>query len=85
MKPFEVNVSSPYGAPMGRRSYPGLEGKVRLQHVPFVDGDYDPGGSYWGGGGLPLYCAWNEDGAIYVRARNRDEAKAKLPSCRFYR
>lgn len=88
MKPFEVNVSSKYGAPMGRRSYPGLGGKVHLQRVPFVDGDYDPGGAYWGAGSLPLWCAWNdEEGAIYLRAPSREAAKRsdELSECTFYR
>lgn len=86
MKPFEHNVSSPRGAPMGRRSDPlkGVVGKLRLQRVPFVDGDYDPGGAYWGGGPgtWPLFCAWGETETEqvehYIRARDRDEAKAKL-------
>ena len=86
MKPFEVNVSSPYGAPMGRRSDP-IEGKVHLQRVPFVDGDYDKGGAYWGGGRdtPPLWCAWNEEGAAYQRAKSREDAKALFPGCSFYR
>ncbi len=90
MKPFEVNVSSKYGAPMGRRSAPlaDLAGqKVRLQRVRFVSGDYDQGGAYWGGApeAGPLYCAWNENGAAYRRARSRDEAKQKFPGLYFYR
>ena len=79
-KPFEVNVSSKFGAPLGRHSDNVLEGKVHLQKVPFYDGDYDKGGAYWGSGGGPLYCAWNEDGAFYVRAENREHAKKKLTS-----
>ncbi len=85
MKPFESNVSSKYGAPMGRRS-DSLSGKVRLQRVPFVDGDYDPGGAYWGyvpGNGL--WCAWNAEGERYLRAPTREAAKAQLPDCSFYR
>ena len=97
MKPFERNVSSKYGAPHGRRSDPLNEvvGKVHLQRVPFVDGDYDPGGAYWGGGPgtLPLFCAWGDNGLIevehYIRAHDRHEAKdsllARFPGLKFYR
>lgn len=86
MKPFEQKVSSKYGAPMGRRSF-AVSGKVHLQHVKMYDGDYDKGGAYWGGGrGVkPLWCAWNDEGAQYLRAANRDEAKAQLDCCTFYR
>lgn len=40
--PFESNVSSKYGAPMGRYSDPleSLKGKVRLRRVRFVDCDH---------------------------------------------
>jgi hypothetical protein len=93
MKPFEINVSSPRGAPMGRHSVDlavlqerAWGRKVRLQRVPFVDGDYDPGGAYWGGyPSPPLYCAWDGDDALYLRARSREDAKAQLPGLRFYR
>lgn len=80
-----------YGAPMGRRSAPNLEGKCHLQYVPFVDGDYDKGGAYWGGGRYtkPLYCAWNDEGEIYLRANSREDAKRQLlennPDIKFYR
>ncbi len=87
-KPFEFEVGGISGAPMGRRSDDIADfcGKVRLQVVPFVDGDYDRGGAYWGGGGLPLFCAWDDDGHVrYLRARNRDEAKALLAPLKFYR
>lgn len=100
-KPFEVNVSSAYGAPMGRRSESLAEvtGPVHLQRVPAVDGDYDPGGAYWGSvagarnGPAPLYCAWgettDEQVAHYVRALDRESAKAALqvafPSLKFFR
>jgi hypothetical protein len=76
MKPFEQPVYAKYGAPMGRHG-PVPSGKVRLERVRFVDGDYDKGGAYWGGG-TPLYCAWNDEGAVYVRAPSREVAKALL-------
>lgn len=91
VKPFEVKVSGKYGAPMGRRSdinNLAQTGKpVHLQRVPFVDGDYDPGGAYWGGG-TPLYCAWDDEGVAYIRAKDREDAKRQLreyhENIRFY-
>ena len=90
MLPFKVNVSSKYGAPMGRRSDCKPEelcGKVHLRYMPMVDGDYDQGGAYWGGvRGSYMFCAWNEQGTeVYFRAPNRAAAKALLPNCTFYR
>lgn len=84
-RPFEVNVSSKYGAPMGRRSDQKSElcGRVHLARVPMVDGDYDPGGAYWGGGrGVdPLFCAWDEYGTIvYFRTHSWEEARAQVMS-----
>ena len=89
-KPFELDVSSCYGAPMGRYEdkLEDFEGKAHLQRVPFVDGDYDKGGAYWGGGRdtPPLFCAWDDEGhARYVRAVNREAAKAQFPGLKFYR
>jgi len=89
MKPFQVPVSAKYGAPMGRRSSNAedFQGKAHLQRVPFVDGDYDQGGAYWGGPAT-LWCAWDDHGAvIYVRADDRDAAKADedLAGLLFYR
>ena len=80
MLPFQQNVSSKFGAPMGRESddLSDFRGKVHLRYVPFVDGDYDAGGAYWGGGmyTLPLYCLWDDEGHVhYLRAATRDNAK----------
>lgn len=102
--PYKVNVSSPRGAPMGRSDfYPQgtrLDAhKLHLRRVPLVDGGYDQGGAYWG---CPasLWCAWNDAGTvlqaidntgtvIFVRAGDREAAKAcireTLPNARFYR
>ena len=93
--PFESNVSSPRGAPMGRHSDPleSLKGKVRLRRVRFVDGDYDKGGAYWGGG-MALWCAWNDEATCYFRVpapagrwffTDREDAKKMLPGRTFYR
>ena len=65
--------------------------KLHLHRVRLVDGDYDQGGAYWGGGfGLdPLFCAFGDGVQVFLRARHRTEAKAKirhiLPNARFYR
>jgi hypothetical protein len=92
LKPFEVEVSSKYGAPMGRPSTP-VTGKVHLQRVRLVAGDYDKGGAYWGGP-ADLWCAWSDEGAFYFRVSaphgsyfrpDRQAAKKKLPNCTFYR
>lgn len=81
--PFTRNASSPYGAPMGRPTSP-VSGKAHLARVRIVGG-YDPGGAYWGLG-EPLWCAWSDEGEVYLRAPSREVAKARLgPSCSFYR
>ena len=43
--------------------------KLHLAKVPFVDGDYDQGGAYWGGP-ADLYCAY---GALGVPCYNNGE------------
>ncbi len=64
-------MSSPYGAPLGRRNVSGFTDKrgdwhdlrvldnarpFRLVQVPIDAGGYDPGGAYWGhGGSVRLY------------------------------
>jgi len=92
-KPFEVPVNSSRGAPMGRccNFLPDFVGvKVHLQQVPMVDGDYDKGGAYWGGGS-PLFCAWGDNEKLgeqvftFVRASTREAAKLLIPGARFYR
>ena len=104
MKPPKLSeVSSKYGAPMGRRSYlpADIQVPVKLQMVrlEWVDGDYDRGGAYWGHSiNTFIYHAqgyWNEGQdseefvEVFVRARNRKEAKIEvrelLPNARFYR
>ena len=47
------NVSSPYGAPMGRQESHGDRSQpahFKLTKLLWEDGDYDTGGAYWGGG-----------------------------------
>ena len=92
--PFQVDVSSKYGAPMGRRSDKAeeLTGRIHLRRVPLVDGDYDQGGAYWGGGRgtQPLFCAWDDEGNVaYLRFNTRADAKDRIlhvnPNVTFYR
>lgn len=71
-------VSSRYGAPMGRRSiHDNPEAAVTLFRVRFVDGDYDQGGAYWGGGS-PLYAAIGEGFQSFLRAGRLEAARGEL-------
>lgn len=82
--------SCKYGAPLGDNSrIQGPLKNLRVQRVKFEDGDYGPDGTYWGGGGDPLYCAFNDglDGddfaaghgvRIYIRAESAAEARELL-------
>lgn len=81
-KQFE-NVSSKYGAPMGRVSAPDLDTSphsVRLFAVRLDSGGYDDGGAYWGYGGAGgLYCARDKDGSEqFTRAPSRESAALLL-------
>lgn len=76
-----------YGAPLGDRNYALSDSPLYLQRINFVDGDYAPDGTYWGGSGTPLWCAFNGDDEeyaaghgtrIYVRAKTREDAKAAV-------
>jgi hypothetical protein len=74
-----------YGAQMGRRSQTQGEPELlHLQKLRWVGGDYDTGGAYWGGGrgSDPIYCAFSPEDSpnddpvmVFVRAKNREEAK----------
>jgi hypothetical protein len=76
------SVSSTYGAPMGRPDFcHNAEAEVHLFRVRMVDGDYDDGGAYWGGGDGPaLYCARDTEGEVqtFVRAANILDAVSVL-------
>lgn len=85
------DVSSAYGAPMGRREKnQDCNGKVSLRRVPINSGGYDSGGAYWGLGG-PLFWARDEEGTLewFFRARDREAAKAHVlsqwPEAKFFR
>jgi len=74
------SVSSGYGAPMGARNIVEKSSlPLLLQRVDLVDGDYSKDGTYWGSGGEPLWCAFNQEDdnhapamgtRVYVRAPN---------------
>lgn len=94
----EHSRSSPRGAPMGASDYMDApESKLHLQRIRFVDGDYGPDGTYWGGGGPPLWCAFTTEApwphvlvnCVYVRAKDRAAAVAEVrtlyPGARFIR
>lgn len=83
---------------MGRRNiipsdYNGE--RLRLHRMQWYDGDYDKGGAYWGRNGCNhVYCAFGETETeqvqVFVRAMNRNEAKAKVSDAigkapKFYR
>jgi hypothetical protein len=78
MPQFE-NVSSKYGAPMGRREYNGApQNKIRVFRVRIDAGGYDDGGAYWGIG-KPLFCATDSaDFRQFIRADSRLSAVAEL-------
>ncbi len=92
------NVSSKYGAPMGRaNNLPNdLEApiKLRIRRLPWIDHDYTEDGTYWGRNGCNHVYWANGDGLdenhdIFIRAMNRREAKTLvrdiLPNATFYR
>ena len=74
------NVSSKYGAPMGRNADgTGTRERCRLFYVPFVDGDYDQGGAYWGSPANLWACLDDDlDPIAFVRARDRAAAYAAV-------
>lgn len=79
------NVSSRYGAPMGRTSDKPdqfIDGApIIIERVPPSDGgDYDPGGAYWGDlSGNPLFRFDDSHGSTcYLRAPDIATARAKF-------
>ena len=80
------------GSQFGRRDElpadPQSGCKVRLSRIPFVDGDYDRWGAYWGSP-ANVWCGWTDGVRLFVRANDREEAKKfiqeKLPTAKFYR
>jgi len=85
------DVSSRYGAPMGRRDITdNQEAKCHVIRMSLVDGAYDVGGAYWGMG-VPLWCIASKQGDFrkIVRALTRESAKEMVlddyPDLTFYR
>ncbi|WP_142994556.1 hypothetical protein [Thalassospira xiamenensis] len=85
MRPLQ-NVSSEFGAPMGRpdnicnTDYPV---QFELERLKWVDGDYDVGGAYWGRPDNDyIYRAEGESPdaleCVFVRGRSLDEVKAEI-------
>ncbi len=100
MKRTLSNVSSKYGATMGRRDNIPSDihtvGKLHLVRMRMVDGAYDTGGAYWGcGHPLTGYMYWaygeteTEQVDIFIRAQQRHHAKElikkQIPQAKFYR
>lgn len=58
------------------------ETRLHLQRVTFDSGGYDKGGAYWG---TPhdLWCGFTKDEQtmVFVRADNREEARADVEDC----
>lgn len=81
MKKQFDDVPGTYGAPMGRIDFVHREdATVTLFKVHMVDGDYDDGGAYWGGGGTPLFCARDDEGKVrwFVRTESWERARDVL-------
>jgi hypothetical protein len=87
MKRKLEQLSCKYGAQMGRKDNVPSDiitmGKLHLERLNFVDGDYDYGGAYWGGGtSEKIYWAYGETSTaqidIFVRAKDRSDAKEKV-------
>lgn len=74
------NVSSKYGAPMGRvstnpRELEAPPGKLYLQRLRLDQGGYDSGGAYWGIGD-PMWVATDHGNTtVFVRSATRNGAK----------
>jgi hypothetical protein len=77
------DVSSQYGAPMGRRTHYADDRTTprafRLRRVVIDSGGYDNGGAYWGfGAPLYRYESFDGDAEGYLRAADREAAKAAV-------
>jgi hypothetical protein len=92
------NVSSRYGAPMGRmgaKGDPDWPYRFNLSRLRLNSVGYDAGGAYWGLG-QPLYWASALSGdagvsdvEVFFRAKDREAAKAfileEYPEAKFHR
>ena len=84
MKTKLSNVSSKYGAPMGRQNTLPNNfnpiNKLHLEQLKWVDNDYDEGGAYWGNNGKDFIFRAStktktEIVELFTRAINIDKAK----------
>jgi hypothetical protein len=88
MKPPTLpKACSQYGASMGRSNViaePDEIIKFHIYRMRMVDGDYDIGGAYWGGGHEvpPMWHAYGDGpeqrNEMFVRGWTRDEVKLKV-------
>jgi hypothetical protein len=85
--------SCKFGAPMGHSNQLPeniyLPIKLQMEKLKWIDGDYICDGTYFGGGsGDYIYCAFSDNVRIFVRAKDRIEAKELVrdlvPNARFY-
>jgi hypothetical protein len=79
------NVSSQYGAPMGRSDTPGDTSQpvnFTLIQLQWEDGNYDTGGAYWGNNSDHMYQAIAEQGndsiELFRRAASFSEAEKQI-------
>ena len=80
------NVSSKFGAPMGRQDSPGNTSQpvaFTLIQLQWEDGDYDTGGAYWGNGdGQHIFHALAEQDEeqveLFRRATSFSEAEKQI-------
>lgn len=79
-----TDVSSAYGAPMGRGNTvesPELPQTFEIERLIWVDGCYDQGGAYWGRTGREDYIfrACSDEGSeMFVRAKSFPDATAQI-------
>lgn len=79
------NVSSKYGAPMGRPNHIADSSApviFEVQRLRWIDGDYDQGGAYWGQSvkGVNIFWAYSEESEdeLFIRAKDLTEAKSEI-------
>ncbi len=96
--PLLSDVGSKHGAPMGRTNTIATPDEAMTFHIyplEWIDGDYDSGGAYWGGGDDTKHVwraiatsAEGEANEMFARASTREEmqahVKAKFPQASFH-
>ena len=92
LEKLDCSRGSPFGRPNILPTHPNDPNdpiKLQLRKMKMVDGDYDSGSAYWGGGNPCMYVAYNEAGVqIFIRGHDREDAKENvrdiLPQAKFY-